>query len=113
MLVSCRVKVDKSTSLIALDERAQAWLKRNAPEQMTSAASASLMFAYLGKNNTSNMVLGDLLTVLIIFIVISAGFRSLKYGTLSMLPNISPALFALGMWGLLDDTINIGVIVVY
>jgi predicted RND superfamily exporter protein len=112
-LINLRLRVDKAKEIIDLDQRAQAWLAKNAPELSTHGASISLMFAYLGKNNIENMMIGNYWIIGMMVVTLIIGFSSFRFGLLSLLPNLSPAVIALGIWYLLDGEINIAVAVVF
>ena len=57
--------------VLALEEKIGAWLETNTPEIEFSGASATIMFAHIGKRNVNSMLLGTALAlVLISFILI-------------------------------------------
>jgi len=108
-----RINVDKSATrlsltlkylptkdVLAFDERAQGWLRENAPASMfTRGTGVLMMFSHIGKRNTQSMLAGDLFGVLTIAIVMTLVLRSFKFGVTSMIPNLLPAGIAFGLWG--------------
>jgi predicted RND superfamily exporter protein len=107
------VKNLSSKDLIALTELGEGWLKEHAPDYMFSqGASRPLMFAHLGKRQINGMLKGGIFAILLITGVLIFALRSVKYGLLSLLPNLTPILFAFGIWGLTVGQINSAVAVV-
>ncbi len=75
-------------------------------------ASPSLMFAHIGSNNIRSMLLGSFLALLLISLLLSIALRSIKFGVISLLPNLFPAAFSFGLWGLLVGEVGLGLSVV-
>ena len=108
-----RISIDKSAtrltvllrnqtarSLRDLDARARAWLAANAPPYMqTRGSGLSLMFAHVSETNINAMLGGSLLALVLISLLLILALKSLRYGLLSMVPNLGPALMAFGIWG--------------
>ncbi|PCI44095.1 MAG: RND transporter [Moraxellaceae bacterium] len=91
---------------IALEQRADRWLKQNLPELNFVAGGQSVMFAHLGFQVISSMIKGSLTALALITVVLIIGLRSFRYGLLSLIPNIFPAAVIYGLWGLLVGEIN-------
>lgn len=92
-----------SEQMVALKERADAWLKANAPAVMqTPGTGTSLMFAYLTQENTHSMVGGTLMSFLLIGLCTALALRSLKLGLVSLVPSILPVVMAFGAWQLIE-----------
>jgi len=113
LLVSLRLKVHDVGDMIEFQSQASAWLEKNAPEMATNGSSVSLMFAHLGKNNIESMMKGNFIGILVIVVVMIIALRSIKYGLLSLLPNLVPAGVTLGLWGLFVGEVNMAVSVVF
>ncbi|UCD68944.1 MAG: MMPL family transporter, partial [Betaproteobacteria bacterium] len=102
-----------SKELIALTERGERWLQENAPESMFAhGVSRPLMFAHLGKRQIDGMLKGGVFAIMLITGVLIFALRSLKYGLLSLLPNVTPIALAFGFWGVISGQINSAVAVV-
>ena len=84
---------------IALDERAQAWLRQNAPGLETAAAGVSIVGAHSIQKNIKNMLIGTITAMGIVSLLLVFIFRSLRLGLISLIPNFVPAAMALGLWG--------------
>ena len=104
MMVSLNTMTNNE--LTALDESAQQWLRDNAPELETPGGSRSLMFANLGKKIVISMISGSMFALILITLVILVGLGSIKYGFISLIPNIFPAAVVYGVWGMLVGEVN-------
>lgn len=104
-----------STKLILkTEERAQQWLRENAPEYMRSfGSSPTIMFAHITKRNVFSMMGGTFWALLIISGLIGLFSKNLKYGVISLAPNLVPAFMALGLWGLINGKIGLASSVVF
>ena len=121
-----RINVDKSATrftvtlkslsskeLIALEERAQQWLRDNAQESMrTDGSSPSIMFAHIGMNNIISMLSGTTLALIIISFILVFALRSFFIGMVSMVPNLVPAAMAFGVWGLVVSEVGLALSIV-
>ena len=103
-----------STQMIALEDRANAWLKAHGDGIIKSSGGtgAGLMFAHVGQENGKSMLEGEVIQILQISVLIMLAIRSFKLGIVSMVPNITPALLAYGVWGMAVGQINMGVAMV-
>lgn len=102
-----------SSDLIALEQRAKAWLDEHAPELKVHGSSVPLMFAYYGLDNIQNMLSGSLFAVLFVALSIAIAMRSLGFGLLSLIPNVFPAAIAFGIWGMVVGEVNVAVSVIF
>jgi predicted RND superfamily exporter protein len=92
-----------------LQAQSEAWLHANTPETMwTVPASTNLMFAHISERNIKSSLLASFIALGIIAIVLGIAFRSVKFGALSILPNLAPALMAFGIWGMTKGRIDVG-----
>jgi len=98
----------KSTAL-----RAEEWLRINAPESMFAhGVSPAVMFSYISERNINSMLVGTLLAVILISFCLIFTFRSVKFGLLSLIPNLVPAVMAFGLWGMLISKIGLALSIV-
>jgi uncharacterized protein len=94
--------------LLKLENRAQEWLRSHAPGYMFSiGASPTLMFAHIAKRNVSSMMVGTVWALVMISGILMLVSRSFKYGLISLVPNLIPALLALGLWGLISGKVGL------
>ncbi len=102
-----------TNQMLALEERAQKWLKDNAPESMqVHGASSAMMFANIGSRNIKNMLLGAVIALILISLILIIALRSVKYGLISLIPNLVPTAMAFGVWGFFVGQIGLGLSVV-
>ncbi|MGB1556484.1 MAG: efflux RND transporter permease subunit [Oceanococcaceae bacterium] len=90
----------------ALSAKATAWLDENAPEMSTLGVSPAVMFAFIAERNIIAMMWSIPLALAAISILLIFALRSLKFGLLSLIPNLLPLGMAFGIWGLYSGTIN-------
>ncbi len=113
MLIRVRVKDQKAKQLIALDERAQAWMRENIPELATNGASIALMFAHIGDRNIDSMIVGSLAALVLVTLTLIMALKSVKYGILSLIPNGFPAAMTFGLWAIFNGEVNLAVAVIF
>lgn len=102
-----------SAKLLDFDRKAQAWLKANAPAYMASAGTGpSIMFSRIGELNVEGTLKGYVLQLLLISVVVMLVLRSIKFGLLSVIPNLVPSILAFGLWGYFVGHIGLSVAVV-
>jgi hypothetical protein len=107
------LKSVSSNRVIALEERAQQWLKDNAPPAMqVNGASPAIMFSHIGARNIRSMLVGTTVALLLISFILVFALRSLRIGLISIVPNLVPAAMAFGLWGLLVGQVGLALSVV-
>ena len=67
------------------------------------------MFSYIGITNAHSMIKGTLFALFLISLILMLMLRSLRYGLISLAPNLLPALFAFGVWALLYGKVGLSV----
>ena len=109
------VTVENVTSkeLVQLVETGEGWLRDNAPQSMhTHGVGPGVMFSYISARNIRSMLIGTVLAFILISVTLVFALRSMKFGWLSLLPNVMPAVFAFGLWGVFVGQVNLGLSVV-
>jgi len=101
-----------SNELLALEDRARDWMEQNTPELVTSGASPSIMFAHIGKRNIISMLGGTTFALVMISLILIIALKSVKYGLISLIPNLFPAGVAFGIWGLIVGEVGLALSVV-
>ena len=84
---------------IALDHRAQAWFRQNAPGLETGATGVAVVGASSIQRNIEGMLLGTTVAMAIVSLLLLFVFRSVRLGLISLIPNFIPAAMAMGLWG--------------
>lgn len=89
------------------------WLRENAPDYMhVNAASPTVMFAHISERNIKSMMWGTFYAVLSISLVLAIALRSVRYGLLSLVPNILPAVMGFGIWSMLHGEMGLSLAMV-
>ena len=83
----------------AFDDRAQAWLRENAPALATAATGFTMTFAHLSERNLESMLRATIIAMGGISLVLIWVLRSWRVGLLSLVPNYLPAAMTFGLWG--------------
>lgn len=98
--------------MLAYEKRVDDWMAANIPDKQTLGASPSVMFSYIGMKNIISMLGGTTIALVLISLILIVALRSLKYGLLSLIPNLVPAGMAFGIWFLISGEIGLGLSVV-
>jgi len=121
-----RIDIDKSKTRLTvimrrtsakklrqLDEDAREWMQQNIPENMYSYGSGlSVVFAHISKRNIDTMLTGLSAALILISLILIIALGSVRYGLLSLIPNLFPAFLAFGLWGYLQGQVGLAVAVV-
>lgn len=101
-----------SSEILALEDRAQQWMKQNTPEMAAEGTSPAIMFSHIGMRNIVSMFSGTGIALLTITLVLIISLRSIKYGLITLIPNMLPAAVAFGIWGLVDGEVGLALSIV-
>ena len=118
-----RINIDKSSTRVtatiqqatsgetkAFFNNVDAWMQDNLPAYMhTKPTSAGVMFTYISERNMQNMVVGTLIAIAAIALIMMLALRSVRLGTLSLVPNGLPILTTFGAWALLVGEVGFSV----
>ena len=96
-----------SRDIRELDERAQIWLRANAPAFAQEASGLSVVFAHLSLRNINSMLRGTITAMALISFILIWIFKSVRVGLLSLLPNFIPTIMSFGLWGYLVGHVGI------
>ena len=88
-------------SFIALEQKAEQWFRSQYPETRFQNSGFYSLFANVGKQTVISMRKGLVVTLILITLVMIISLRSIKYGLISLIPNLVPPLIIFGAWGLL------------
>jgi len=101
-----------SNQLINAEAAMRAWFTEHAPQYEVDFASPTLMFAHIGQRNITSMLIGTTLALVLISILLGIALKSVRFGLVSLLPNLVPAGIAFGIWGLYSGQVGLGLSVV-
>jgi predicted RND superfamily exporter protein len=118
-----RINIDKSATRVtatieqatsaetkAFFENVDAFMQDKLPSYMhAKPTSAAVMFTYISERNMQNMVVGTILAIAAIALIMMFSLRSVRLGTLSLVPNGLPILTTFGAWALLVGEVGFSV----
>ena len=111
--LTATIKTLPSTRLLALDQRAARWLEDNATHILpVNGTGSGVMFANISSRNIKSMLISACVALVFISIVLICAFRSLKYGVISILPNLIPAAMGFGLWGYFEGEVGVALSIV-
>lgn len=88
------------------------WMEKNTPDITTLSSGATSMFTHISMRNIVSMLTGTTIALILISLVLLFALRSVKFGLISLIPNIVPALMGFGVWALLVGEVSLAVSVV-
>ncbi|TQV89729.1 efflux RND transporter permease subunit [Aliikangiella coralliicola] len=101
-----------SNEILELEQKVLRHFNEQNSEYGLSLASPSLMFAHIGSTNIVSMLKGSSLALILISILLGFALRSVKFGLISLIPNLTPAAVGFGVWGLFVGEVGLGLSVV-
>lgn len=101
-----------TSEMLEVEQRTLAWLNHNTQTISADAASITLIFAHIGQRNIESMLLGILTTAVVVSLILVVAFRSLKYGAIALIPNVIPAVMAIGVWFIFSGQIGFSLAIV-
>lgn len=110
--LSVTMQTLSSNEVIMLEDRIRSWMENNEPQLLTTGASPTIMFAHIGKTNVKSMLLGTSIALVLISLILVVALRSWRYGLISLMPNLFPAMVGFGVWGLLVGQVGLSLSVV-
>lgn len=99
--------------MLALEQRAYNWLEENFPESgFYRGSSPAVMFSHIAQRNITSMFFGTGIALVIISLIMIFALRNVKVGFISLVPNLTPAFMAFGLWGMLFTKVGMALSVV-
>lgn len=87
--------------ILAFNDRIEDWVDENIRTGMEVLhGDNSILMARLNQSITLELMQGFTLSLVLITLTLIVGLRSLRYGLLSIIPNLFPATIVFGFWGL-------------
>lgn len=106
------VNEGSSVELRQLAQRADAWMTENTPRLRAPPTGLPIAMAHLSDHNVRAMLLGNLVVLVGISAILILVFGSLKFGLISLVPNILPTFVAFGLWGHVVGEVGLAITVV-
>jgi uncharacterized protein len=117
-----RINVDKSSTrmtistpnigtagVLDLERRGREWLQLHSPEMTTYGSGLSIIFSYISERNIRSMLKGSIIALVLISLIMILALRDIKLGILSLVPNLTPAFMAFGVWGIFVGQVGLAV----
>ena len=101
-----------SSAFLNLDLRIQNWMAKNAPELNTPATGQSVVYNKISSRDAPAMLKGTGYALIGISFIILLVLRNIKYGIISLIPNLLPAVMAFGLWGYSVGSVTLAVSIV-
>ncbi len=101
-----------ANDILALVDRAEAWLKENAPDMLAKGTGMSVAVSKISANNIKSMLGSTLGALVIISLILYFVLRNARIAAISLAPNLLPAAIAFGIWGYLFVEVNLAIAVV-
>ena len=95
--------------LLAFEQRVQEWLTDNVIHLRGKGQGQGLMFHNLAHMNITSLLWGSVMALTTISLLLVFAFRSLKFGLLSLLPNLVPAAMGFGVWALVRGKVGLDI----
>lgn len=100
--------------ILALEAASREWLEKNTPDSMhAEGVSSAMMFSHLTQRQINSMISGTFFAIILISLVLALSLKSFRYGLMSLIPNLTPLILGLGLWGLFVGYINTGISIVF
>jgi len=102
-----------STPVLAFNRRAEAWMETHWPETMQAHGTGmDILFGTVTQRNIRSMLVGAAVALVAVSLLLMLALRSVRYGLLSLIPNLFPAGMAFGLWAWVNGEIGLAVSVV-
>ncbi len=97
----------RSEQLLELGLKGEAWLAENTPEYMHSQPlGPGVLFAYIARTMIHSMLVSTPMALILVSISLLIALRSIKFGLLSLIPNLMPLAMGFGIWGVMQRDMN-------
>ena len=91
-----------NVQLLALNERIEQWHGENLnPDYRVLHGSNTILYSRLNNTISTQLLEGFTVSFLLITLTMLIGLRSVRYGLISIAPNLFPPAIVFGVWGLL------------
>jgi len=98
--------------MLDFEDRVNDWMDTNTPDIKTEGSSPAIMFSHIAKRNIRSMLGGTILALFLISGILMVSLRSVRYGLISLIPNLVPAGLAFGIWAIFNGQVGLSVSVI-
>jgi predicted RND superfamily exporter protein len=93
--------------LLHFNDKIDQWISANVKaEYKVLHGDNSILFARLDRSISVELLQGFTLSFILITVTLMIGLKSLRYGLLSIMPNVFPATIVFGFWGLYNGELS-------
>jgi hypothetical protein len=110
--ISATLETIPTSEMLRIEQESIAWMKTNTPNIVSVPSGPTIMFSHIGMRNIISMLSGTGIALVLISLILVFALRSAKFGAISLIPNIAPALMAFGVWYMLVGEVGLAVSVV-
>ena len=110
--LSVTMETISTQEVLAFEKRVENWMQTNTPLIKSVGASPTVMFAHIGMKNIISMLTGTTVALVLISIILMIALGSVRYGLLSLVPNLVPAGMAFGFWAMTNGEIGLALSIV-
>ena len=110
--ISVTLQTLSTQQMLAFEKKVDRWMADHIPDLKNPGASPSLMFAHIGMKNIISMLGGTTIALVLISLILVMALKSLRFGLLSLVPNLVPAGIAFGIWFMINGQIGLALSVV-
>jgi|TARA_B100001142_G_scaffold89615_1_gene91351 predicted RND superfamily exporter protein len=99
-----RINYGTASEVVKINDEIIKWINSNmGPYKTDGLAGIPVMFSYLNQENSIGLMTGLAFSFAFIVILVGFALRSLKYGLISIIPNIVPFILGFGIIGALTS----------
>jgi hypothetical protein len=69
-------------------------------------AGVAVMFSFIAERNINSMLIGTIAALILISFSLIIPFWSFKFGAISLIPNLAPAILTFGVWALIEGRVG-------
>ena len=110
--MSVTMETRSTQQVLEFEKQTMQWMQENTPSIATVTTGATSMFTHISMRNIISMLSGTAIALVLISLILLFALRSVKFGLISLIPNIVPALMGFGVWALLVGEVSLAVSVV-
>jgi len=110
--MSVTLETLSTVEMLQFEEDVKDWMDENTPAISTLGTGPTAMFSHIGMRNIISMLSGTSIALILISLILVFALRSVKFGAISLIPNLAPALMAFGIWALLVGQVGLAVSIV-
>jgi predicted RND superfamily exporter protein len=110
--ISATLETVPTSEMLRIEQESMDWMRTNTPNIVSVPSGPTIMFSHIGMRNIISMLSGTGIALVLISLILVFALRSVKFGAVSLIPNIAPALMAFGVWYMLVGEVGLAVSVV-